>query len=84
MCVYLFVYVYAWALGGQKRASDSLELELQAVMKGLRWELGNKLQTVHEQCVLLTTGPSLKLPLLFARLALKSHFPVSQVLAGLA
>lgn len=45
MCVYLFVYVYAWALGGQKRASDSLELELQAVMKGLRWELGNKLQT---------------------------------------
>lgn len=43
----------------------------------------NKLQSLHEHCVLLTMGPSLKFLLLFARLALKSQFPVSQVLAGL-
>lgn len=83
MCVYLFVYVVAWALGGQERASDSLELELPSLWNDWRgcWEINSS--SACEQCVLLTTGPSLKLLLLFARLALKSQFPVSQVLADL-
>jgi hypothetical protein len=33
----------AGALGGQKRASDSLELELQLVMSLLAWMLGTEL-----------------------------------------
>lgn len=83
MCVYLFVYVDAWALGGQKRASDSLEVELPSLWNnwGGCWEINSS--SVREQCVLLTTGPSLKFLLLFARLALKSQFPASQVLADL-
>lgn len=36
-------YVYAGGHGGQKKALNLLELELQVVMSCLTWELGTKL-----------------------------------------
>lgn len=46
MCVYVSCAVSAF--GGQKRALDSLELELQIVV-GIMWELGTNLNPVEEQ-----------------------------------
>lgn len=40
VCVCLYLHVGADALGGQKRATNPLELELQAVMSCLTWVLG--------------------------------------------
>ena len=49
-----YVHVYAAGCGGQKRASDPLELELKVVVDYLKWVLGNALCS----SVLLTTDPS--------------------------
>jgi hypothetical protein len=49
--VYSFVsvcgdpYVNAGASGGQRRMSDSLELELQAVVRYLMWVMGTELRS---------------------------------------
>ena len=42
----------------QKRALDLLELELQAVVSHIVWELEPNLGPMQEQLVLLTTEPS--------------------------
>ena len=42
----------------QKRASDSLELELQAVVGPLTWVLGPDLRSSTRGYMLLTAGPS--------------------------
>lgn len=62
MCVHSSscAYVCAGARGRQKRTSGLLELELQAgVSYILTWELS--LGPLKEQCVLITTDPSLQL-----------------------
>lgn len=55
-CLYACLYNMPGALGGQKKALDLLELELQAAMWG--WEL--KLDLSGEQPVLSTAEPSLQ------------------------
>ena len=42
----------------QKRASDSIELELQAVVGPLTWVLGPDLRSSTRGYMLLTAGPS--------------------------
>lgn len=50
VCMFVFlwgecVHVHLGAHGGQKRVSDSLELELQAILSHLTWVLGIKFQS---------------------------------------
>lgn len=64
--VYKVHHMHDWYPQSQKRASEPLELKLQTVLAAL-WVLGTQpLQgPFQEQQVLLTTEPSLQLPLLF-------------------
>ena len=43
ICFIIYVYAYRVTLGGQKRPSDPLELELQVAVSHLVWVLGTKL-----------------------------------------
>lgn len=49
------------ALGSQKSALDTMELQLQAVISLLTWGLGTELSAQQEQCESLTTELSLQL-----------------------
>lgn len=59
-----------WTCGGQKRASDSLELKLRVVMM---WGAGNS-GPVRKECMLLTSEPSLQPPLPVSLEYFKSFF----------
>lgn len=55
MCVCIYL-VYACTCGSQKKTLDALELELQEIVYS---HIGNKSGPLHEQEMLLVTGPTL-------------------------
>lgn len=62
MCVCMsggVYHVFAGTFEGQKRASDSMELELQALVSHLTWVLKPKLGPLEKQFLILTTEPVL-------------------------
>lgn len=60
MCKFVFLFIHRSGHGGQKRALDSLELELKVVVSGLTWVLGTKLGPLQEQQIFLIIEPSLQ------------------------
>lgn len=59
MCVcVLDVHMHVGASGGQKRASDPAELELQEIVSFQMSVLGIKLWSMEKQQFLVTTEPS--------------------------
>jgi hypothetical protein len=69
MGMYASVYVYGCVHGstgcctGQRKMSNALELELQAVVSCLIRMLGTVFRSLQEQYLLITTKPSLHSPL---------------------
>lgn len=62
LCLCVFVHVCAGTLGGQRRASDSMELELQAVVSCRMWASGGKLRSSKRAvptlpCVAISLAP---------------------------
>lgn len=54
------MFICVGAYRGQKMVSDSLQVELQAIVSHPVWVLGLKLRSFEEQEVLLTTEYSLQ------------------------
>lgn len=59
-CMYICASCACSVLGGQKRVSDLLEMELQVIRSYLVWVLGTKPGYVEEQKMFLTAEPTLK------------------------
>lgn len=59
MCTYVCVNTSTWVPGVQKRTSESLELELLAVVSHLVWVLGTKPPGLYKNRELLTIEPFL-------------------------
>lgn len=62
LCVYVCAHGCVGVCGGRRRASDSLELKIEAVMSCPKWLLGTELQVSARAANAVTTGPVLQPP----------------------